>query len=112
MSTTVLTDLLDCIEGRPLEVHLSRSMERRLQASINRFDADCPDDPWDPFSDEDLGVALVACAERGLCAGESDDGLWATPAGRLQSLPRAVRAPLWMRCRFAWSAAVTCWRST
>jgi hypothetical protein len=97
---------------RRLELWISLADERRLRASIARFNEQVPDDPLDPTSDEDLAIAFSGCALRGLDAGESDDGVWADLDGTLRALPRRVRSPWWLRLRFAWRSAVRTWRST
>jgi hypothetical protein len=112
VSTVEYIDVMDAIDGRPLTVHLSRAVERRLRANIARYNREVPSDPMDASCDEDLAIVLAACAERGLHAGESDERVWTDVAGREHPLPRTVRAPWRMRVRFAWRAAVTSWRST
>jgi hypothetical protein len=104
-------DIVDAVYGRTIDVHISRAMERRLQANIARFNKDVPEDPMDPSCDGDLAIALAGCADRGLRDGESDAGVWSTVAGHECPLPRTVRAPWTMRARFALRAAVTAWRA-
>lgn len=110
-SARQLADLLEAVQGRPLRVHLSRALERRLVCEIDRVAADLGV-PLNTGDDRELELGLMAAADRGLRESESDAGVWSDPGGRVQPLPRAQRAGRRRRVRWAWRAAVTSWRST
>lgn len=98
---------------RPLVVHLSPAIERRLVAFGEAFNDANPDDPVNLLHDADVGVLLLACAERGLRDDEDERGKFASHLeGFLFDLPRPVRAPLLLRARIAFEAAVTKWRAS
>lgn len=108
-----LTMLVDHqIQGRPIAVHLSRAMERRLIRHGESVNRDLPDDPLNLNHDGDLAIILLGCADEGLRAGESEDGVWSALDGRSYDLPRPVRAPWRMRLGIAARAAVTAWRAS
>jgi hypothetical protein len=98
---------------RPLTVQISPALERRLVAFGEAFNAAVPDDPMNLSHDADLGVLLLACAERGLRDDEDQRGKFASHLeGFLYDLPRPVRAPLFLRARLALEAALTKWRAS
>ena len=97
---------------RTLEVPVSRADERRLRRAVESFNDQTPDAPMNPRDDSDLAIVFAGAAFRGLCDGESDDGVWAGTDGQCLPLPRRVRSSWRMRLAFAWRAAVTTWRAT
>jgi hypothetical protein len=97
---------------RTLTVAISRADERRLVRNIETFNLDVPDDPLNPNHDDDLAVALMGCALRGLDVDDDDAGVWSDLDGTPHALPRPNRAPLWMRLRFARRAALLTWRAS
>lgn len=103
----------DGVPYRTLQVHVSRADERRLRRVVAALNAAIgPDDQLDPACDGDLAVVFAGCANRGLQAGEDEDGVWTDVSGHNFPLPRRARAPRWMRLRFTVRAAVTTWRSS
>ena len=100
------------IDRRDLIVSVNAADERRLVAFIERFNADTPDDPMNPGHDDDLAVALMGAADRGMHDDEDDCGIWTHLDGRAFPLPRPVRAPVLMRARIALRAAHGAWRSS
>jgi len=81
--------------GRDFTVHITEAMESRLRAHVDRVNRDLdqherrtgqtPIDRFDPDDDVDIIITLLACADRGLEAGERDDGVVGTPWGEIRS---------------------------
>lgn len=111
MSADRVALLCEAVEGREVVVHLSRALERRLRAGVERFNGESPYDPMDADSDADLAVGLLASADHGLRCAESEYGVWSDMGGHLHALPRARRARWWRRLSWAWHAALVEWRS-
>lgn len=106
-----LVRLMSGLPARALTVPLDRATERRLGRHMRSLNEDGVDEPMDPHDDEDVAVALLAVAARGLDLGEADDGVWSRPDGFTRPLPRARRAPLHLRIRVACRAASREWRA-
>ncbi len=98
---------------RTLTVELDRATLRRLSRTLLDYYAEFPDeDHGDPAGDEELEVALLTAADRGLKAHEDEAGVWADLSGWEHSLPRDRRSSLCLRARFAFEAAVRTWGAT
>lgn len=102
----------EAVPSRELVVSVSRADVRRLARHIDTINRETPDEPMDPGDDGDLAVALMGCALTGMAAAEDEDGVWADIDGRHKPLPRHVRAPWWLRAKFAVRAARRVWRAT
>lgn len=82
------------MSSRSISVDLPLPLEKRLQAALMRYNEDISDDPFDPQSDNDIGSALMAAAERGLEAEEEELGLHATLDGRLLTTMEYIAATI------------------
>ena len=103
--------LAEALPYRLLQVAVSRADERRLDRYIEAVSRELGEEHGQ-VTDDDLAIALMAAASRGLDESESEDGVWSDTAGRCAPLPRPVRSPWWRRLKFARQAAVRAWRST
>jgi hypothetical protein len=97
-------------EAGTLLVSIDRAMERRLRWSLTRYYSQGGTRDYD--DDGELEVALLAVADRGLRAGETDAGVWSRLDGRCSPLPRNKRAPFRNRLGYAWQSAVSTYRAT
>ena len=81
-----------------VKVDVTMAMKARLRAFIIRVNEDeiamgtDPSTLLDPFSDEGLRIALLACAERGLDVSETEANVRATVDGRFFTYPRRRQA--------------------
>jgi hypothetical protein len=102
------------IEGmahiRTLSVSIDCATERRLRRSLESYYSQGGTKDYD--QDGELEVALLAVADRGLRAGETDAGVWSRLDGRCSPLPRNKRARFRNRLGYAWQSAVATYRAT